>query len=152
MATNFWQDLQLIQRNLEATGLNCQDLDTLICQVEIFGFNLAQLDFRQESSVHSDALDEVTQYLQVLPQPYSEMPEADKTAWLVSELKTRRPLIPGELPFSDKTRETIATLRIIRKLHQEFGPDICFQLCDQHEPPCQRHVGGVVAGQRGWPL
>jgi phosphoenolpyruvate carboxylase len=122
----FLADLQLIQRNLEATGLNCQDLDTLICQVEIFGFNLAQLDFRQESSVHSDALDEVTQYLQVLPQPYSQMSEADKTAWLVKELKTRRPLIPGELPFSDKTRETIETLRIIRRLHQEFGPDICF--------------------------
>jgi phosphoenolpyruvate carboxylase len=51
----FLADLQLIQRNLAGYGLNCQDLDTLICQVEIFGFTLAQLDFRQESSVHSDA-------------------------------------------------------------------------------------------------
>ena len=41
-------------------------------------------------------------------------------------LKTRRPLIPGELPFSDRTRETVETLRMVRKLHQEFGPDICF--------------------------
>jgi phosphoenolpyruvate carboxylase len=31
----FLRDLRLIQRNLEATGLHCQDLDTLICQVEI---------------------------------------------------------------------------------------------------------------------
>ena len=84
----FLRDLRLIQRNLEATGLHCQDLDTLICQVEIFGFTLAQLDLRQESSVHSDALDEITQYLEILPQPYSEMSEADKAAWLVSELKT----------------------------------------------------------------
>ena len=122
----FLQDLRLIQHNLEATGLHCQDLDTLICQVEIFGFTLAQLDLRQESSLHSDALDEITQYLQVLPKPYSELAEAEKTAWLVSELKTRRPLIPGELPFSDRTRETVETLRMVRKLHQEFGPDICF--------------------------
>jgi phosphoenolpyruvate carboxylase len=122
----FLRDLRLIQRNLEATGLHCQDLDTLICQVEIFGFTLAQLDLRQESSVHSDALDEITQYLEILPQPYSQMSEADKAAWLVSELKTRRPLIPGELPFSDRTRETVETLRMVRKLHQEFGPDICF--------------------------
>jgi phosphoenolpyruvate carboxylase len=121
----FLQDLRLIQRNLEATGLHCQDLDTLICQVEIFGFTLSQLDLRQESSVHSDALDEITQYLEILPQPYSEMPEADKTAWLVAELKTRRPLIPRELPFSDRTRETVETFRMVRKLHQEFGPDIC---------------------------
>lgn len=119
-------ELRLIQRNLEATGLHCQELDTLICQVEIFGFNLAQLDLRQESSRHSDAIDEITQYLQVLPQPYSDLSEAEKTAWLVSELQTRRPLIPGELPFSERTRETVATLRMVRQLHQEFGPDICF--------------------------
>ncbi len=122
----FLAELRLIQRNLEATGLHCQELDTLICQVEIFGFNLAQLDLRQESSRHSDALDEITQYLQLLPQPYSDLSEAEKTAWLVSELQTRRPLIPGELPFSEKTRETIETLRMVRQLHQEFGPDICF--------------------------
>lgn len=122
----FLAELRLIQRNLEATGLHCQELDTLICQVEIFGFNLAQLDLRQESSRHSDAIDEITQYLQVLPQPYSDLSETEKTAWLVSELQTRRPLIPGELPFSDKTCETIETLRMVRQLHQEFGPDICF--------------------------
>ena len=121
----FLAELRLIQRNLEATGLNCQDLSTLICQAEIFGFNLAQLDLRQESTRHSDALDEIAQYLQILPQPYSELPESAKIEWLVSELKTRRPLTPRELPFSDKTRETIATLHMVRQLHQEFGPDIC---------------------------
>ena len=121
----FLAELRLIQRNLEATGLNCQDLSTLICQVEIFGFNLAQLDLRQESTRHSDALDEIAQYLKILPQPYSDLPEAEKIAWLVSELKTRRPLTPRELPFSDKTRETIATMHMVRQLHQEFGTDIC---------------------------
>jgi phosphoenolpyruvate carboxylase len=124
--SEFLSELRLIQRNLEATGLHCEELDTLICQAEIFGFNLAQLDLRQESSRHSDALDEITQYLQILPKPYRELSEAEKTAWLVSELKTRRPLIPGELPFSDKTRETVETLRMVRQLHQEFGPNICF--------------------------
>jgi phosphoenolpyruvate carboxylase len=122
----FLAELQLIQRNLQATGLNCQDLDTLVCQAQIFGFNLAQLDLRQESSRHSDALDEITQYLQVLPKPYTELSEVEKTAWLVAELKTRRPLTPPELPFSDKTRETVQTMRMVRQLQQEFGPDICF--------------------------
>jgi phosphoenolpyruvate carboxylase len=121
----FLQELQLIQRNLKETGLTCEDLETLICQVELYGFNLAQLDLRQESSRHSDALNEITEYLQVLPQPYNDLPEADKVAWLASELQTRRPLIPGELPFSDKTCETVETLRMVRRLHQEFGPEIC---------------------------
>lgn len=122
----FLKELRLIQSNLKETGLNCQALDTLICQVEIFGFNLAQLDLRQESSRHSDALSELTEYLQILPRPYDDLSEVEKTQWLVSELQTRRPLIPGELPFSDKTCETIETFRMVRRLHQEFGSDICF--------------------------
>jgi phosphoenolpyruvate carboxylase len=123
--TDFLDELRLIQSNLKETGLTCQDLDNLICQVEIYGFNLAQLDFRQESSRHSDTIDEVVTYLQLLPKPYNELSEDDKVEWLVAELKTRRPLIPGELPFSDKARETIETFRMVRKLHQEFGPEIC---------------------------
>ena len=53
------------------------------------------------------------------------MSEAEKTEWLIGELKTRRPLIPGELTFSDKVNEIIATFRMVRRLHQEFGPEIC---------------------------
>ena len=122
----FLSELRLIQTNLTETGLSCQALDTLICQVEIFGFNLAQLDLRQESSRHSDTLNEVTEYLQVLPKPYNDLSEPEKTAWLICELQTRRPLIPSELPFSEKACETIETFRMVRRLQQEFGPDICF--------------------------
>ncbi|WP_346294001.1 phosphoenolpyruvate carboxylase [Sphaerothrix gracilis] len=121
---DFLAELRLIQRNLKETGLVCQELENLICQVEIYGFNLAQLDIRQESSRHSDAIDEITAYLGILPQPYSELSEAERTEWLTQELKTRRPLIPGELPFSEKVNETIETFRMVRKLHQEFGSRI----------------------------
>ncbi len=122
---NFLAELRMIQRNLSETGLNCRDLDHLICQVEIFGFNLAHLDIRQESTRHADTLNEIADYLQVLPKPYNEMSESEKTIWLATELQTRRPLIPAELPFSEKARETIATFRMMRKLQQEFGLDIC---------------------------
>jgi phosphoenolpyruvate carboxylase len=70
-------------------------------------------------------LDEITAYLQALPQPYNDLSEAEKTAWLTQELQTRRPLVPAELPFSERTCETIETFRMVRRLHQEFGPDIC---------------------------
>lgn len=121
----FLEELRMIQHNLKETGLGCRELDNLLCQVEIYGFNLAQLDIRQESSVHSDALSEVAEYLQVLPQPYNGLPEAARSLWLTTELQTRRPLIPGELPFSAKTQEVIETFRMLRKLQQEFGPNIC---------------------------
>jgi phosphoenolpyruvate carboxylase len=121
----FLAELRLIERNLAETGLNCQELENLICQVEIFGFNLTCLDIRQESSRHSDALNEILEYFGILNCSYNELTEAEKVAWLVGELQTRRPLIPAELPFSPKTNDIIETLRVVRSLQREFGNNVC---------------------------
>ncbi|MEH2150501.1 phosphoenolpyruvate carboxylase [Nostoc sp.] len=122
---DFLAELRMIQRNLTETGLSCRELENLICQAEIFGFNLTQLDIRQESSRHADALNEILEYLQILPQPYNELSEEQRVAWLTGELQTRRPLIPAELPFSEKTNDVIETFRVVRSLQQEFGLNIC---------------------------
>jgi len=123
--TEFVAELKLMQSSLAATNLNCRELDNLICQAEVYGFTLVELDFRQDSSRHSDAISEITAYLQILPKPYDDLPEAEKTAWLIQELKTRRPLIPSEMPFSATSCETIETFRMLRLLQQEFGQSIC---------------------------
>ena len=123
--TEFLAELLLIQRNLRETGLSCRELENLICQVEIFDFNLTQLDIRQESSRHADAINEILEYLQLLPQSYHGLSEEQRIAWLTAELQTRRPLIPAELPFSEKTNDVIQTFRILRSLQQEFGINIC---------------------------
>jgi phosphoenolpyruvate carboxylase len=121
----FLAELRLIERSLAETGLSCRELENLICQVEIYGFNLAHLDIRQESSRHSDTVNEIAEYLQILPKSYNELSEAERTQWLTAELKTRRPLIPTEAPFSEKTTETIETFRMLRQLQQEFGVQVC---------------------------
>lgn len=124
-ASEFLADLRLIQRNLSETGLKCQQLENLITQVEIFGFNLTNLDIRQESTRHSDAISEILEYLGILETKYDELPEEEKIAWLVGELRTRRPLIPAQLPFGDKTNEIVETMRLVHSLQQEFGCNIC---------------------------
>ncbi|MEM9925883.1 MAG: phosphoenolpyruvate carboxylase [Cyanobacteria bacterium P01_D01_bin.50] len=124
-ASEFLADLRLIQRNLSETGLKCQQLENLLCQVEIFGFNLTQLDVRQESTRHSDAIGEILEYLGILETSYDELPESEKIAWLIGELQTRRPLIPAQLPFGDKTNEIVETIRVVNSLQQEFGCNIC---------------------------
>ena len=121
----FLDELHLIRKNLLETGLNCQELEALICQVEVFGFNLARLDIRQESSIHSSAINEIVEYLQISDRPYEDLSEQERTAWLIEELSNRRPLVPAEIPFSDRTRETIETFRMVRKLQQEFGAEVC---------------------------
>lgn len=121
----FISDLKVIQRSLKKNNLESGLLDRLICQVDVFGFNLAQLDIRQESSNHREALTEVIEYLDILPGGYQRLSEAEKTQWLVQEIQTKRPLIPANLPFSPKTCEIIETFRVVRRLHEEFGPEIC---------------------------
>ncbi|MEM7727257.1 MAG: phosphoenolpyruvate carboxylase, partial [Cyanobacteria bacterium P01_A01_bin.45] len=121
----FLDELRLIERNLTETGLTCRELENLICQVEIFGFNLTQLDIRQESTRHSDAINEILTYLGCLSGEYNDLSETERVKWLVEELKTRRPLIPANLPFSEKTNDIIQTFQMMRTLQKEFGQNIC---------------------------
>lgn len=125
----FLAELLLIKQSLgegdKEKNLCCRELEDLISQVEIYGFYLASLDIRQESSRHSETLNEIVNYLQILPCSYNELSEEERVKWLISELKTRRPLIPGELPFSATAKETVETLQMVRRLQQEFGQEVC---------------------------
>jgi phosphoenolpyruvate carboxylase len=120
----FRYDLELIQDSLERTSLSCESLQHLISQAQIFAFCLASLDIRQESTRHSDALDELSRYLQ-LAVPYGEMDEAQRVEWLLSEIQTRRPLLPPTAKWSVATAETFAVFRMLQRLQQEFGSRIC---------------------------
>ncbi len=122
--TEFRGDLELIRNSLVSTDLSCEPLDKLLTQVHIFGFSLASLDIRQESVRHSDALDELTRYLN-LPTPYGEMEESERVSWLMEELHTRRPLIPSAVSWSKSTSETISVFRMLHRLQEEFGSRIC---------------------------
>jgi phosphoenolpyruvate carboxylase len=55
-------DLRAVQRSLAASGavrLAYGELQNLVWQVETFGFHLAQLEVRQHSAVHRQAIDEL---------------------------------------------------------------------------------------------
>ena len=120
----FMSDLELIKNSLKSTDLCCEPLNTLLTQVNIFGFSLASLDIRQESTRHSDALEELTKYL-LLPTSYEGMSEKDKTNWLINELNTKRPLIPTSNCWSQSTEETFAVFKMVKRLQEEFGSRIC---------------------------
>jgi len=123
-AEEFRADLELVRDSLVATGLSCESLGELLSQVHIFSFCLASLDIRQESTRHSDAIDELTRYLQ-LPLPYGEMDEEQRIAWLLAELQTRRPLLPPSARWTPASAETFAVFRMLQRLQQEFGARIC---------------------------
>ena len=84
----FTYDLELIKNNLISTDLTCEAVNTLLTQVHIFGFSLASLDIRQESTRHSDAIQGLTTYLDLSMQ-YDQMSEEEKIKWLIEELNTK---------------------------------------------------------------
>jgi phosphoenolpyruvate carboxylase len=124
-ACEFLNELKLIQASLVETNLNPKPLEDLIRQVSVYGFHLAHLDIRQESTQHSNTITEIAEVLQLLDRPYDDLSEAEKVQWLTTELKTRRPMIPANLNFSPKTNEIIETFRMVAKIQQEFSVDIC---------------------------
>ncbi|MFM7600514.1 MAG: phosphoenolpyruvate carboxylase [Pseudanabaena sp.] len=123
--SEFLAELKLIQASLIETKLNPKPLENLIRQVDVYGFHLAHLDIRQESTQHSNTIAEIAEALQLLPKPYDDLSEPEKVEWLTQELKTRRPMIPAKLNFSAKTNEIIETFRMVAKVQQEFSVDIC---------------------------
>ena len=91
-------------------------LDTLR-RVAVFGVTLTKLDLRQEASRHAQVMEELTDSLAL--GHYREWDEAQRQAFLLTELVSRRPLIPRRWECSAESREVIDTFRVIAAEHRE---------------------------------
>jgi phosphoenolpyruvate carboxylase len=90
------------------------DLHDMIRQVEVFGFHYARLDIREHARVHRRALAEIFSVLGVCAD-YERLEDPERLALLQRHIRDRRPLIPADIDaFSDGTRETIETFRMLR--------------------------------------
>lgn len=122
-AATFVRDLELIQESLrQNNGWRLADgrFATLVQQARIFGFHLATMDIRQHSDRHRDAIAEIFErYHPGLN--YRGLPEAEKVAMLVEEIRSQRPLT-AQLNFSEATNETVALFRLIKVAQEKIGP------------------------------
>ena len=119
------RDLRLIYDSLVSHGdarVADGKLKDLIRLVETFGFYLMNLDVRQESTRHSDAVTEILS-LAYDNNSYAEQNEEQRLATL-SELVARR-----EAPTIDKsalstpTRETVEVFEVMRQMQREVSPN-----------------------------
>ncbi|GAA3545242.1 phosphoenolpyruvate carboxylase [Zobellella aerophila] len=115
--------LELCYHSLQECGLGLIAdglLLDVIRKVACFGVHLVKLDIRQDGDRHTQTLAEITRYLGL--GDYAEWNEADKQAFLLNELNTRRPLLPRRWQPSADTAETLATCRVIAEHPAEaFG-------------------------------
>ncbi|BAQ72845.1 MULTISPECIES: phosphoenolpyruvate carboxylase [unclassified Pseudomonas] len=108
------EPLQLCYQSLHECGMGViADGPLLDClrRAVTFGLFLVRLDVRQDSSRHTSAMTEITDYLGL--GRYADWSEEDRITFLNRELASRRPLLPGYFKPSADTAEVLATCREI---------------------------------------
>ncbi|MDI9246108.1 phosphoenolpyruvate carboxylase [Marinobacter sp. CHS3-4] len=112
--SDFTDPLELCYRSLIDCGLeniaNGPLLDTLR-RAHTFGLPLIRLDIRQEATRHAGAVAEMVEYLGF--GDYLSWTEEERQAFLVKELRGRRPLVPRNWAPSDEVREVLATCEVV---------------------------------------
>lgn len=89
--------------------------------VDCFGFHLASLDMRQNSSIHERTVAELFEV--IAPETgYSGLDEAARRDVLVGELKTPRSLIRPQWTYTDETEAELAIFRAAAEAHKVYGP------------------------------
>ena len=120
---DFSADLTLIHESLyshQDQNIARRELKDLRRLVETCGFSLVELDIRQESNIHTDAVIEVLQ--QFLPDTdYASLNEAQRLA-LLSQLIERKSLPSANSEsLSEKSIETLDVFDTMVKMRQETG-------------------------------
>lgn len=106
--------LELCYHSLHECGMGViADGPLLDClrRAVTFGLFLVRLDVRQDSSRHTAAMTEITDYLGL--GRYEDWSEEERIAFLTRELSNRRPLLPAYFKPSADTAEVLATCREI---------------------------------------
>jgi len=115
--TEFLKDLKLLEDSLDETGFRDLSgrglLRRLRYQVKAFGYHLAALDIRQHSDIFGSCVSEMLEAAGVAS-GYGQIPEEEKIAILMEELKSSRPLVPRHARLSDSSLELLETFEVVR--------------------------------------
>ena len=135
-ADEFIADLTIIEKSLlENKGeiLVTGEFEELLNVVKIFGFYLASIDMRQDSSVYEASVAELLSSANI-EIDYSSLSEEEKCELLLKQLKEDpRPLsINDENKQSEELRKELAIFRTARKLKDKLGDNVIKQNIISH--------------------
>ncbi len=122
-SAEFAQDLAVLADSLAANGserVARGRLRGLHRAAVIFGFHLAPLDMRQHSGVHEQVVAELFA-LGARREGYAALPEAERRAWLLEELRLPRLLRSPYLAYSEEVRKELDILDAAADMHRRYG-------------------------------
>ncbi len=117
-------DLYLIRDSLishEDEIIARGELQDLIRLLETFGFFLAHLDVRQESTIHTNTVSAVLQQLDGTD--YAALSEEKRLALLARWLEQKPPKVDST-DFADMSRETLMVFNVMAQIRKEISPRV----------------------------
>jgi len=117
-------DLATIHQSLlkhQGSSFQTGPLADLIRAVDVFGFHLATLDLRQNSSVHGRVVAELLKSAGVADD-YEELDETKRCELLVQELSHGRLLASPYAQYSDETQRELNTMAAAADVKRRHGP------------------------------
>ncbi len=125
-AAGFLDDLAVVDRSLRGhRGGRIADgtLARARRTARALGLHLAELDIREHSERHHQALGAVYDALGELDRPYAELTRAERTRLLAAELDGGRPLIRRHYGLPDGAADVLATFDLLHDMQHEYGPE-----------------------------
>jgi len=124
-AAAFAADLALIDAGIaDHSGAQvARPLARLRRAVDVFGFRLYTLEWRQHRDRIVSALDEIVAIVEPGAPALSTRPDTERRAWFEREFVSLRPLIPRGVVFSAPTADVLASLDAVAELRLRRGSD-----------------------------
>ncbi len=123
----FTKELEIIETSLTLNNsefLAKGRLQNLITATKIFGFHLATIDLRQDSSVHEVCVAELLKSANIIDN-YLELTEDERCEVLIKELETDpRTLSNDTIPQSEELASELAIFKQVKSLKDRFGAKI----------------------------
>ena len=118
------EDLQLLQQALIAYGgksVAYDDVTTVIRVVDAFGFHLAALDIRQNSSFHDKAVTQLLEASKAEKTNFAEWTEEERVAFLNKELSSARPFTHPSAELGPEAQTVMECYRAVATHTEKYG-------------------------------
>lgn len=119
-------DLRILYEALTSVSMHAAadySVRPLMRMVQAFGFHLAVLDIRQNSSTHDRAIEQLMTAAGFEDSNFSQWPEDRRMKFLLTELKTRRPFSVVDRSAGAEADAVLGALRVVKEHLQLNGPD-----------------------------
>jgi len=119
-------DIKVLEKALTSVGseLIVEDLIFPIeRQILCFGFHLAKLDIRQNSSYHDIALEQILAAAGFEKTDFGNWTEQDRLDFINTELETNRPFLPSGFSCGLEADNVLGYFRVIKEFTDQFGTE-----------------------------